>query len=90
MRMKRTNETKRTARKIAMPDAYIVQVAGQTAGIVVRERNEGAFSFFASLHAFDILEGRQFAEPLAAERAVRRLIAARDFVGAVIAERQVG
>jgi len=73
-----------------MSDAYIVQVAGQTAGIVVRDRDEEAFNFFASMRAFDSLEGRQFAEPFAAELAVRRLMAARDFVGAVIAARHVG
>jgi hypothetical protein len=61
-----------------MHNAYIVQVAGQTAGIIVRDHDQDAFNFFAATHVFNALEGRQFAEPLAAERAARQLIAQRD------------
>jgi hypothetical protein len=60
-----------------MSDAYVVQVAGQTAGIVVRDRGSETFSFFAATHRFNALEGQQFNEPFAAERAARQLIASR-------------
>lgn len=59
----------------AMSDAYIVQVGGHTAGIVVRDRQAETFSFFAATHAFNALEGMQFPVPHAAERAARELIA---------------
>jgi hypothetical protein len=58
-----------------MSDAYIVQVGGHTAGIVVRDHQAGTFSFFAATHTFNALEGVQFTEPHAAERAARQLIA---------------
>lgn len=58
-----------------MSDAYIVQVGGHTAGIVVRDHKAETFSFFAATHRFNALEGLQFVEPFAAERAARRLIA---------------
>jgi hypothetical protein len=61
-----------------MSDAYVVQVGGQTAGIVVRDTAAETFSFFAATHRFNVLEGQQFAEPYAAERAARQLIARRD------------
>ncbi len=61
-----------------MSDAYVVQVGGQTAGIVVRDASAETFSFFAAAHRFSALEGRQFAEPYAAERAARRLITRQD------------
>ncbi len=62
-----------------MSDAYVVQVGGQTAGIVVRDTAAETFSFFAATHRFNSLEGQQYAEPYAAERAARQLIARRDF-----------
>jgi len=58
-----------------MSDAYIVQVGGHTAGIVVRDQQTETFSFFAATHRFNSLEGLQFVEPYAAERAARQLIA---------------
>lgn len=58
-----------------MSDTYVVQVAGQTAGIIVRDQKTDTFSFFAATRKFNVLEGRQFAAPYAAERAARRLIA---------------
>ncbi|QAY96763.1 hypothetical protein CWB41_14325 [Methylovirgula ligni] len=61
-----------------MSDAYVVQVSGLTAGIVVRDASAETFSFFAATHRFNALEGQQFAEPYAAERAARQLIARRD------------
>ena len=62
-----------------MSDAYVVQVGGQTAGIVVRDTAAESFSFFAATHRFNALEGQQFAEPYAAERAARQLITRRDY-----------
>ena len=56
-----------------MADAYIIHVAGNTAGIVVRNRSGETFSFFAATHTFNALEGRSFKEPIAAERAARKL-----------------
>jgi hypothetical protein len=60
-----------------MSDAYVVEVAGQTAGIVVRDSKAETFSFFAATRRFLALEGLQFDEPYAAERAARQLIASR-------------
>lgn len=60
-----------------MPDAYVVQVGGRTAGIVVRDNAGETFSFFAATHTFNTLEGKQFLQPHAAERAARELIAPR-------------
>ncbi len=58
-----------------MSDAYIVQVGGDTAGIIVRDHRAETFSFFAATHKFNALEGLQFIEPYAAERAARLLVA---------------
>lgn len=57
-----------------MSDAYVVEVGGQTAGIVVRDSTAETFSFFAATRRFNALEGLQFTEPYAAERAARQLI----------------
>jgi len=56
-----------------MPDAYIIQVSGRTAGIVTRDGHDLAFNFFAASHAFKAMEGHSFADPLAAERTARHL-----------------
>jgi hypothetical protein len=56
-----------------MPDAYIIQIGGRTAGIVARDSRDHSFNFFAAAGAFDALEGHRFADPLAAERAARHL-----------------
>jgi hypothetical protein len=66
-----------------MSDAYIVQVGGDTAGIVVRDNKAETFSFFAATHKFNALERRQFIEPYAAERAARQLIAESKSAGEV-------
>ena len=57
-----------------MTDAYIVEVDGRTAGIVVRDRSDQAFGFVAAANAFISLEGRHFAAPGEAERAARGLV----------------
>lgn len=55
-----------------MPHAYIIEIANQTAGIVVAE--ERGFRFFSSETAFDSLEGTHFGSARAAERAARALL----------------
>ncbi len=57
-----------------MADAYVIEVAGHTAGIVARDHRREAFTFFASHHIFHALEGRRFADPSAATRAARTLV----------------
>jgi hypothetical protein len=57
-----------------MPDAYVIEVANQTAGIVVREAHEAAFKFFSATRPFDALEGMAFADPSGAERAASHLL----------------
>ena len=54
-----------------MSDAYVIQSAGETAGIVVRAR--GGFQFFASLPALAGLEGRTFAGLGEVHRAIARI-----------------
>jgi hypothetical protein len=56
-----------------MTNAYVIQIAGRTAGIVARDRADQSFHFFASCQTFVGLEGRAFAEPHQAERAARRI-----------------
>jgi hypothetical protein len=58
-----------------MPHAYIIEIANQTAGIVVAE--ERGFRFFSSETAFDSLEGTHFGSARAAERAARTLLEPR-------------
>ena len=55
-----------------MSHAYIIEIANQTAGIVVAE--ERGFRFFSSETAFDALEGTHFGSARAAERAARALL----------------
>jgi hypothetical protein len=54
-----------------MSDTYIIEVASQAAGIVVR--NPGGYRFFAATHRFNRLEGQLFRNVREAERAARRL-----------------
>ena len=54
-----------------MSDTYIIEVASQAAGIVVR--NPDGFRFFAATHRFNPLEGQLFRNAREAERAARRL-----------------
>jgi hypothetical protein len=56
-----------------MPDAYIIQISGRTAGIVARDGRDPCFNFFAASQAFQPLEAQRFADPVAAERAARHL-----------------
>ena len=58
-----------------MSDAYVIEVRGNTVGIIVRKhRNEESFRFMSALHAFNSLEGQEFAGPLEAESAAWKLV----------------
>jgi hypothetical protein len=57
-----------------MPDAYIIEVSGRTAGIVARDPHSNRFNFFSASSRFNAIEGRCFSDPLAAERAARMLV----------------
>ena len=55
-----------------MSDTYIIEVASQAAGIVVR--GPDGYRFFAATHRFNPLEGQLFRNAREAERAARRLM----------------
>jgi hypothetical protein len=55
-----------------MPDTYIIEVASQAAGIVVRDQD--GYRFFAATHRFNPLEGQLFRNAREAEVAARRLM----------------
>lgn len=57
-----------------MPDAYIIEVGGRTAGIVARDSREDAFNFYAAARMFEAMEGQSFVDPVAAETAARHLV----------------
>lgn len=53
--------------------SYVIEVAGNTAGIVVRrEHGKPGYRFFAASRPFNRLEGALFRDPHEAERAARR------------------
>lgn len=54
-----------------MSDAYVIEISGDTAGIIAREHASHRFQFFAATHLFDPLEGRKFSTPREAESAAR-------------------
>ena len=56
-----------------MPDAYVIEVGGRTAGIVARDLQSNSFNFFSAARAFNAMEGQRFSDPLAAERMARAL-----------------
>jgi hypothetical protein len=56
-----------------MPDAYVIEVSGCTAGIVARDSHNNSFIFFSAAPRFNAIEGQRFSDPLAAERAARML-----------------
>lgn len=58
-----------------MSTAYVIEVRGETAGIIARE--ERGFRFYASSNRFNALEGEAFSSPRQAERAVVRLLTPR-------------
>jgi hypothetical protein len=56
-----------------MPDAYVIEVGGRTAGIVARDSRDDAFNFYAAGRKFEAMEGQSFIDPVAAESAARHL-----------------
>ena len=56
-----------------MPDAYVIEVSGRTAGIVARDSHSNSFNFFSAAPRFNAIEGQRFSDPLAAECAARML-----------------
>lgn len=52
-----------------MSDAFVIEVADETAGIVVRQGGEKAYRFHASLPRYFPLDGKIFSAPRDAERA---------------------
>jgi len=56
-----------------MSDAYIIQIAGSTVGIVARDESDQIFNFFSATREFNILEKHRFQDPLCAEEAARHL-----------------
>jgi len=58
-----------------MSDAYVIEVQGIAAGIIVRQhQNEESFKFLSALRAFNCLEGQEFSGPFQAECAARKLL----------------
>jgi len=57
-------------------NAYVVEVDGQTVGIVARDES-GSYRFHASINRFNALEGRSFKSPREAERAAHQLTRSR-------------
>jgi hypothetical protein len=57
---------------LAEANAYVVEVDGQTVGIVARDEG-GFYRFHASVNRFNTLEGRSFKSPREAERAAHQL-----------------
>jgi len=56
-----------------LPDAYVIEVSGRTAGIVARDSRNRSFNFFSAARPFNAMEGQIFASPEAAERVARML-----------------
>jgi hypothetical protein len=56
-----------------MPDAYVIEVSGRTAGIVARDSGNHNFNFFSAARPFNAMESQRFSDPLAAERVARML-----------------
>ncbi|HEX6959034.1 MAG TPA: hypothetical protein VF194_13695 [Ferrovibrio sp.] len=54
-----------------MTEAYVIEAAGEAAGVVIRER--GGFRFFASAPRYGAIERRLFRHAADAERAARQL-----------------
>lgn len=59
-----------------MREAYLIEAAGEAAGIAIRER--GGFRFFAAAPTFGALEQQLFRRTGDAARAARALAAAND------------
>ncbi len=60
-----------------MNDAYVIEIAGEDVGLVVRQMGERAYRFHAATSALHQLDGGIFATPQAAERAAALHMEAR-------------
>ncbi|HZH26409.1 MAG TPA: hypothetical protein VEY95_04425 [Azospirillaceae bacterium] len=58
-----------------MSNAFVIEAAGEAAGVVVRE--ERGYRFYAAARPFFPLEAQAFRRPEDASRAAERLVAAR-------------
>jgi len=58
-----------------MPEAFIIEVNDEHAGVVLRVGRD--FQFYASSPRFFSLEGKRFSSPFRAEAAARKLRPAR-------------
>lgn len=56
-----------------MPDAYVIEIDDNAAGIVARQPGERHYSFYASEALYRPLETTSFASVAAAQRAAARL-----------------
>jgi hypothetical protein len=65
-----------------MSDAYIIEIADETAGIVVRQQHERGYRFHAAVPRYFPLEGKIFAGPRDAERAATAHLAGKRKSGA--------
>jgi hypothetical protein len=43
-----------------MPDTYVIEVSGRTAGIVARDSQTNSFNFFSAAPRFNAIEGQRF------------------------------
>jgi len=58
-----------------MSDAYVIELQGNAVGIIVRKhRKEQNYRFLSTVHSFDSLEGQEFAGPVQAEMAARKIL----------------
>jgi hypothetical protein len=60
-----------------MSESWIIEIAGDTAGIVVREAGERWFAFHAAHSRFGRFNGLTFTNPREAERSLRAHLAQR-------------
>lgn len=58
-----------------MPQAFAIQIAGATIGIVARDQSTEPFRFFVCDRAYAALDGLDFDAAEEAERAARKLYA---------------
>lgn len=54
-----------------MPEGYSIEIAEELVGIVVREAGERSFHFYSAVKDYRSFDGRSFARPELAERALR-------------------
>jgi len=64
-----------------MPESWIIEIGGDTAGIVVREAGERWFAFHAAHSRYGRFNGLTFTGPREAERSLRAQIVKRHPAG---------